>query len=401
MEDIDEKTNEYSLLLIKRQRGMSGQRVVLKRCKDYHFIDVKRAAEEIITSLGGSAKYIKRGDKVLLKPNFLRFKPVESAVITHPFVIRALAEIVKDAGGKVIVGDSPGIGSSVSIAKKIGLYSFIKGLGGKVIEFKEPKEVKTPKNYLFKRFEIAREVLDSDVIINIPKIKTHAQMYLTLAVKNLFGCVVGMSKAQWHFMAGRDENYFALMLVELHKVVDPCLTIVDGVVGMEGNGPGSGTPRDIGIILGGEDPVAIDRVICEILKADPDKLKTLVMAEKLKIGEPKLEDIDLQGDPLESFQIGNFKMADTMDAGTLGLPRFLERHFKSAFAKRPHIDDRLCNLCMTCLENCFSRVMSVRRGKMRIDYKNCIRCFCCQELCPKGAIDVGRGWFYRIVDLFG
>ncbi|HUU50736.1 MAG TPA: DUF362 domain-containing protein [Nitrospinota bacterium] len=382
---------------------MPEEKIVLKKCEDYKFFEVRRKIEEVIDSLGGISKYIKNSDKVLLKPNFLRYKPVESAVTTHPLFIKALAEVVKDAGARVIIGDSPGIGSSFSIAKKIGLLSFIKKVDGKIIEFSESQTVKTPQNYLFRRFEIAKEVVDSDVIINVPKIKTHAQMYLTLAVKNLFGCVVGMKKTQWHFMAGRDTDYFATMLVELHKIVNPSLTIVDGITGMEGNGPGSGTPRNIGIVLGGEDCVAIDRVICEILKADVNKLRTLIMAERLGIGETKLDHIILDGDPLGSFDIKNFKMADFSALETMGLPKIFGRHFKNAFTRKPVIDGKLCVLCKTCIENCPSQVMSVKKGKrdsVEIDYRNCIRCFCCQELCPEGAIFVGKGWFLRIVDLF-
>lgn len=356
----------------------------------------------MIDSLGGVSKYIKRGDRVLLKPNFLWYKPSKKAVITHPFVIRAVAEIVKDAGGEVIVGDSPGIGSALSVAEKSGLTPFIERLSGKIIDFEERVEVKTPENFVFKRFEIAKAVTESDLIINLPKIKTHAQMYLTLAVKNLFGCVVGKRKIQWHFMAGRDVDYFATMLVEFHKIVNSRLTIVDGITAMEGNGPGSGTPRDVNVLLGGEDCVAIDRVICEILGAKPANLRTLVMAEKLTIGEPRLENISLQGDPLDSVRVNDFEMASSVPLETMGLPGFLGRYFKNAFTSKPVINNSRCTLCLTCLENCPVEVISRKKGEsgpLKIDYRNCIRCFCCQELCPESAISVKKGWCLRIADL--
>jgi uncharacterized protein (DUF362 family)/Pyruvate/2-oxoacid:ferredoxin oxidoreductase delta subunit len=347
--------------------------------------------------------FVKRGDRVLLKPNFLRYKPVENAVITHPVFIAAAAEMVKDAGGRVFVGDSPGIGDAFSIARKSGLVPYIKKLGGEIVDFRESVDVATPKHFTFKRFAIAKEAVESDVIINLPKIKTHAQMYLTLAVKNLFGCVVGKRKVQWHFMAGRDNDYFATMLVELHHIVHSSLTLVDGIMAMEGNGPGSGTPRHIGMMIGGEDPVAIDAVICKILKADPRKLRTLAVAEKMNIGEAALGNILLEGEPLDSFSVANFKMAGTSSLETFGLPRFLGRYFKDALTNRPVVDERLCSLCQTCLENCPVEVISLKKGKkerITIAYRECVRCFCCQELCPEGAIRVGKGWLLRIADLF-
>jgi uncharacterized protein (DUF362 family)/NAD-dependent dihydropyrimidine dehydrogenase PreA subunit len=381
---------------------MSKTKVIIKSCEEYHAGKVKRNIGDIIDSLGGISRYIKRGDRVLLKPNLLQNKPVEKAVTTHPLIIRAVAEIVKDAGGEVIVGDSPGIGSALSIAEKSGLTPFIERLGGKIVNFEERIEVKTPEHFVFKRFEIAKAVTESDLIINLPKIKTHAQMYLTLAVKNLFGCVVGKRKVQWHFMAGRDVDYFATMLVELHQMVNSRLTIVDGITAMEGNGPGSGTPRDIGILLGGEDCVAIDRVICEILGAKPANLRTLVMAEKLAIGEPRLENISLDGDPLDSVRVNDFKMANSVPLETMGLPGFLGRYFKNAFTSKPAIDNSRCTLCLTCLDSCPVEVISRKKGKsdaLKIDSRNCIRCFCCQELCPDSAINVKKGWCLRIADL--
>lgn len=381
---------------------MSETKVVVKKCKEYEWPGVKRSVEKIISFLGGISRYVKKGDRVLLKPNFLWYKSSKKAVTTHPFIIRAVAELVKDAGGEVIVGDSPGMGSALSIAEKSGLTPFIEKLGGKIINFEERIEVKTPKDFVFKRFEMAKAVTESDVIINLPKIKTHAQMYLTLAVKNLFGCVVGKRKIQWHFMAGRDVDYFATMLVEFHKIVNSRLTIVDGITAMEGNGPGSGTPRDVGVMLAGEDCVAIDRVICEILGAKPANLRTLAMAEKLAIGEPRLENISLDGDPLDSVRVRDFKMAGSVPLETMGLPGFLGKYFKNAFTSKPAIDSNRCTLCLTCLESCPVEVISRREEKnspLQIDYRNCIRCFCCQELCPDSAISVKKGWCLRIADL--
>ena len=193
--------------------------------------------------------FVRPGERVLLKPNMLSAKAPEKAVTTHPEVLRGVIELVKEAGGIPLVGDSPGIGGFRRVAEKSGILRVIEETGAEPVEFAETVEV--AGQGVFRRFEIARPYMEADRIINIAKLKTHEMMTMTCAVKNLFGAVVGTGKAAWHLKAGADRGMFARMLLEIYLLRRPDLNIVDAITAMEGNGPGSGDPRHVGLLAGG------------------------------------------------------------------------------------------------------------------------------------------------------
>jgi uncharacterized protein (DUF362 family)/Pyruvate/2-oxoacid:ferredoxin oxidoreductase delta subunit len=348
---------------------------VVFRKAEYDYAVLKPLIFEMIDSAG--TVLIEKGTRVLIKPNLLIPARPESAVITHPLVVKAAAEYILEKGGKVTVSDSPAVGLFGKILKDGGYRKAFEGLD---IEFREFKEsVKTEIGEPFGAIEIAKEALEADAVINMAKLKTHAQMLLTLGVKNLFGCIVGFKKPEWHLRSGIDREIFAKLLVRIHRRVNPCITIVDGILGMEGQGPGKGgTPRRIGVLAGGSSAFAVDVAICGMLGIDPDRLPTNRAAKELGLTG---YDVDVTGD-FEVVKNFVFPVQDPLAFGPKPVQRILRRHL----VQRPAADKSLCKLCGECWKYCPAKAISHDSKKVSFDYDRCIRCYCCIEVCPEGAL---------------
>ena len=191
-----------------------------------------------------------------------------------------------------------------------------------------------PRGQVYDHLVIAREALDRDGLINLPKLKTHCQLYMTGAVKNLFGCVAGKRKAWWHFKAGSYRDYFPLMLVETARLLNARLHLLDAVLAMEGNGPASGTPRRAGLLLASEDPVALDRVACEAAGLDPARLRTLEAARALGWGETNLARIEIAGLPLAQARLERPLAEPKMMPIGFSLPRVVKSTLKQQWLLR-------------------------------------------------------------------
>ncbi|ORJ60443.1 DUF362 domain-containing protein [Geothermobacter hydrogeniphilus] len=372
--------------------------VSLQALADYRPTAIDAALRQLLAPLGGIETFVQPGRKVLLKPNLLSGKSPDKAVTTHPEIVRAVIRLAQAAGGIVSVGDSPGLGRPEQVARKCGILQVIEETGARFAPFTESQPV-TADGGTFHQLEIARDILDADVIINLPKLKTHQMMGLTCAVKNLFGAVVGMRKPRLHLQAGADKEFFALMLLELAEQVSPALTIVDAVVGMEGDGPGSGDPVPIGALLAGRDPVAVDTVAGELVGMSADQVWTWKVARDSGRWHTRIEELQLAGDALETLRCPAFRPAKSTDAG-FGLPAFLRTRLKRALSARPVIDATACIRCGHCVDHCPPQAMQLDQ-RVEIDDRLCIRCFCCQELCPKGAIDTRQGWLLKLTDRSG
>jgi len=370
------------------------RRVSLQALASYDPGQVKNALINLLAPLGGISPFVKPGQKVLLKPNLLAGKPAERAVTTHPALIRGVAELVQDAGAEVWLGDSPGMGSAESVARKCGIMAVVEELGIKFKSFDKPVAIR-PQGKTFQRLEIAADLLAADVVINLPKLKTHQMMGLTCAVKNMFGAVIGLRKPQLHLKAGSDKALFALMLLELCEQLAPALTIVDAVVGMEGDGPGSGDPVQIGALLAGVNPLSVDAAAIALLGMKPDQVWTQKLAmETGRLGS-RLDEIELCGVDLKNLQIKGFRPAK--NTGINGsMPVFLEHLLKQALTARPEPLHQICTRCGICVELCPPNAMKIDNQKLSIDDKKCIRCFCCQELCPQGALQTRQGWLLKL-----
>lgn len=370
------------------------QEAGIVKCGDYK--DAGRSVERAVALIGGIGRFVKPGAKVLIKPNMLAGKAPEKAVTTHPEVVRVVIRLVKAAGGIPTVGDSNALGSFRKVAEVTGIAAVAAEEGATLIELSEA--VKVDGKGVFKHFEIAREVMAADAVINLPKVKTHGQMLLTLSVKNLFGCIPGRRKVQWHLKSGVDRNAFATMLVELCGIIKPVLNIADGIIGMEGNGPGNGTPRKLGFIAACADALCLDMVIADMLGVGPDKLPTTRVAREKGIAPVRVSDIGLLGDFNNTIEarVERFKLPSGSSLEWT-IPEPVRKLLKESLTTKPRIDKVKCQLCMMCHTICPAKAISEKGKELDIDYRQCIRCFCCQEVCPVGAIDVVEGWLLRYI----
>ena len=373
--------------------------VVLQRLDSYERRATKAAIEELLRPLGGITAFVQPGQHVLLKPNMLAGKGVDAAVTTHPEIVRAVIELAQEAGGIVFVGDSPGVGTPQQVAQRCGILSVIEESGATFAPFSESLRI-TPRHGTFHHFDIARDIVAADVIINLPKLKTHQMMGMTCAVKNLFGAVIGLQKPRVHLQAGADKGYFALMLLELAEEIKPALTIVDGVLAMEGDGPGSGDPIQLGVLLAGVEPMAVDVVAAEVTGLAPESIWTWAVAKRSGRPWTSLADIELCGAPLAALRSRAFKPAKDTEVH-FGLPKLLQRPLRRALSTRPVVDKKKCRRCGICVESCPPQAMAIRNERLLIDEERCILCFCCHELCPCGALHSRQGWILRLSQKFG
>jgi uncharacterized protein (DUF362 family)/ferredoxin len=371
--------------------------VSIERVATYDRATVQEGLRRLLAPLGGMAAYVQPGERVLLKPNLLSGKAPEKAVTTHPEVVRAAIELVREAGGIPLVGDSPGVGLFRTVAERAGILQVVVETGAELVEFGEPLEV--AGTGLFKRFELARPYLAADRLINLAKLKTHEMMTLTCAVKNLFGAVVGTAKAGWHLKAGMDREIFARMLLEIYLLRPPDLSIVDAVVAMEGNGPASGDPRQVGLLLAGTNPVAVDVIAAEIAGIPKKLLHVERAAEKLAFAGADRAAIMTVGLPLTEARVAPFRLPPLSDV-QFGLPQFLKNRLRQHLTSRPVEIGEKCIHCGICVEACPPRAIRIEDGRLRFDYHACIRCFCCRELCPEGALDVKQGALLQVIKKF-
>ncbi|MFQ6044145.1 MAG: DUF362 domain-containing protein [Candidatus Poribacteria bacterium] len=283
--------------------------VAIVKCPDYIQSHVDEAVDKILDLLGGIDKFVQKNDSVLIKPNLLLAATPEAAVTTHPAVIRRLIERVIEVGGKPVVGDSPAFGATEKIAEQAGIAEVAREFGVEVIDLNKYARIPGKPGQSLRTFKLARAVLDSDVVINAPKLKVHQQMQLSGAIKNSFGCAPGKLKTRLHFYRGEDKLTFANMILEYYQLVNPQLTIVDGIIAMERLGPHGGDCYPLGILTGGVDCAAMDRVHCEIIGMPADELEFLIVAKELGIGETEIGKIKIVGESLDSVKVSDFKLS--------------------------------------------------------------------------------------------
>jgi len=282
-------------------------RVSLVRCPDYDPQRVRRAVKQLVDALGGMGAFVRPGDRVLLKPNLIVPRPAEAAVTTHPEVVRAVALEVLAAGGRPFVGDSPAFSSALSAARASGIEKVAKEIGMEVADLgRRPRSRQIDALGHFQRASFGARALEADAIINLPKIKAHGQTAMSLGVKNMFGAVAGKRKAFFHFRNGDDPARFGRLLVAVCRHLAPALTISDAVVALERSGPTRGDPRRVGLLAASADPVAVDRVILEVLGVDPGAVPYIRAASDLGYGAGSLAEIDVVGEAIETVRVPDY-----------------------------------------------------------------------------------------------
>lgn len=371
-------------------------KVALVKCGSYSREEVPHAVYSAIGLLGGAGAFIRQGERTLVKPNMLSPYEPSHAVTTHPEIVGAVIDLVREVGAEVVVGDSPGHGGVIAVAKECGIASVCDEMGVPLVSFDDEVEVKQPSGRVCKEFTLVRPVLEAGAIISVAKMKTHALMTYTGAVKNLFGCIPGLKKMRMH-LRYPDPNMFSQMLLDLLTLIKPRLSLLDAVIAMDGNGPSRGRVRPVGAIIASEDPIALDVVALRLVGADPMRVPYLRAARDLGVGRTQLEDIEVVGGSLEDFSIDDFRMPSAALAN-LGATRWLETARKHVTA-RPALKGSKCLGCGVCAESCPPQAISITPSRRaRIDDRACIRCFCCYEMCPEGAVSLSQGLLAKFID---
>lgn len=340
----------------------------------YQYNQIKPLVFDMLERLAGVK--IKPGSRVLIKPNMLSAARPEDAVLTHPMIIRAAVEFVLQKRAHPQVSDSPAIGSFETILKQNGTAAALQDLPVSCVPFKDNIRVDIGKPFGW--IEMARDAVEADVIINLPKLKTHSQMLLTLAVKNMFGCIIGFRKPQWHMRAGVDTLAFAKLLVAIHQAVPPAVSILDGILALEGDGPGKGgKPRKIGVLIGSDNSFALDMVVSEMLDVYYENVPILKIARD----EHLIPSFDIDGmlPKVRRFQL---PAGSRLVFGPKVMQNFL-RHHTLAW---PVCEQPLCQMCGKCREICPAKAIKDVKDRIEFDYTKCIRCYCCVEVCPYGAL---------------
>ncbi len=321
-----------------------------------------------------------KGKTVLLKPNILAPHPPERGVTTHPLLVRFVAEALLEKGARVLAGDNPGVGGygrAEASARACGLLEAVPQ--GYINLGRSPVQTPVDSRYL-SSVAISREVLESDAVINLPKLKTHSLTFLTASIKNTFGHVVGGDKMRLHSLCPTPQQ-FAEALVDIFALRPPTLTIMDAVLCMEGNGPANGRPRQVNKILASDNAVSLDAAAIRLLGKKPAQVPHLDIAGKRGLGETNLERIDLLGnlEPVEGF-----RFPKTFIPGLTGI--LLNRYLSRWINCIPEIMPERCRSCGLCAEHCPAGAMQMTDNGPRLDRDACIHCYCCQELCPENAI---------------
>ncbi len=381
---------------------MIDHKVSLVRCGDYEFEKLKDSIDKSLKLLGGVDRYIKKGNRVLLKPNLLSAKKPDENVTTHPEFVRAVIAIIKEAGGIVFLGDSPSGLVNDSKLKKVykatGMEDICRDTETRIISFEEDLiSFENKDGRMYKNFTMSGKLRDFDVIISLPKLKTHNLTLLTGAVKNNYGFIPGLRKAELHVIL-KSSELFSEMLLDVVQTIKPTLIITDAVTSMEGRGgPDSGSPCNTGLIISGTNASVLDFVMARIMGYnDPMKVPTNKAAVKRGLLVP--EKIKVLGEKPEDVTVKDFKKISFIPFDMI--PGFLMDWAKSILSPKPGIMYKTCTKCGSCVEICpMKTIMKDKDNRPVIEYGKCVRCFCCKETCPDSAIIIRRMWLLRLLKI--
>jgi uncharacterized protein (DUF362 family)/NAD-dependent dihydropyrimidine dehydrogenase PreA subunit len=375
--------------------------VSIEKCGSYDDHEVRKAVKACLAPLGGLESVVSNGDRVLVKLNLLSAKGPKAAVTTHPAIVKATVELVQELGATPVLGDSPGGGSTAAsykaLLEKTGIQDVVDNTGCELVRFDEAKrEVAATNAKTFKKLTLAKAVTEADVIIGLPKLKTHNLTHYTGAVKLLYGCVPGLFKTEYHLHTANDINLFADLLLDIYETCPPALTLMDAIIGMEGAGPSNGKPRKIGLVLSSKSCTALDYVAVTIAGFDPLSVPTVRLAQERGIGPERLEDVRIYGERVQPLIMEDFEK--TLTAMLSRTPPFLINALKRFIAVKPVINVTNCKRCGDCYRACPPNAIAFKKVEgPNIDYNKCIRCYCCQELCPAGAITVSAPLIRRLL----
>ena len=369
--------------------------VSIVRCNNYDPVLVQESVKKSIDLIGGITKFIKPKSKVLVKPNLLMAIEPESGVDTHPEVVRAVIKVLKEINCKIYVGDGPSVwGNQVENVQEVYRRSGIK----KVCADEDVALVEFDKKRMREKFPLTTLLDDCDHLVSIPKFKTHGLTLLTGAIKNLFGLVPGTFKTELH------KNYFGInefakIMVDILQEAKPALTIIDGVVAMEGEGPATGGKlRNLNLLFAGSDCVALDSILAQIMGVKPLDVLSTKEAAARGLGVADIKNIRILGETLQEVTGAPFVLPSTSRSLKI-IPSSVINIAKKLIRYYPCVEMDNCISCAACVDACPSKIIEMKNKRIVFNYKKCIACFCCQEVCPASAIKVKRSLIARLIGL--
>lgn len=363
------------------------------------------ALKALIDSIGG-LDFVNKGMRVVIKANLVSAMKPEEAATTHPTLICALCDMLRERGAEVVVGDSPGGLYNSAFVGRVYTASGMREVenhGAKLNSDFSELRAEFPEGKILKDFVYTAYLKEADVIINFCKLKSHGMMGMSCAAKNMFGTIPGVIKPEYHFRFPKYED-FADMIVDLDEYFHPIISIADAVVGMEGNGPTAGTPRKMGFLLASRSPHMLDLVAADMIGFSREELPTLDSAYRRGLIPESVSDVKIIGST-DGLKLCDFERV--VERRSLEFSGDGKNAFKRLFSKiaaailrtRPVLKPNMCVGCGICAGICPAKAITIKNKKARIDRKKCIRCFCCQEFCPKSALKVRRtfiaGIFHR------
>lgn len=369
--------------------------VAIRKCGSYeHGLPEERLAL-CLDDLGGMGRFVRPGESIVLKVNLLRAASPPEAITTHPAVVLALSRQVEKAGARPLVADSPGGRFTRNRLHKVyertGLLELERRGELKLNWDLSVARVPFPKGKMLRSVDILKPVREADGVISVPKLKTHTQTVITGATKVLYGVIPGLAKTGYHAKLP-DKGDFNEMLIDLLCIVNPRLSVMDGILGMEGNGPSVGTPRWGRVIVASPNSVAVDIVCAEIMGLPPRKVPLLETGVARGLSPGSVEGLELCGDPLDDVKAGAWKIpasrVGVMEYLAERVPPRVLRRMGTLLVRRPAPDRERCSACGECVLNCPQQCIKIRNDRLTIDYSRCISCFCCAETCPNKAIGV-------------
>jgi uncharacterized protein (DUF362 family) len=364
-------------------------------CRDYEYENVKKAVYNALDGIVPIKQRINKGSRVLVKTNLLMKKNPEDAVTTHPAVVEAIVTYLQELGCRVIVGDSPGgpftEWNLKAVYKAAGLYEVAERTGCELNFDTGVLTIENPEAKRLKSMQIIKIAREVDFVVSAAKLKTHGMMTYTGAVKNLFGVIPGMVKADYHLRLNSVDN-FADHLVDICEAVKPVFSLIDGIDGMEGDGPSAGEKRHVGLIMASDSPYALDTAASSIIGIDP-----MMAAKERNLFSGDLKDAELKGIRPQDIRIEPFKLPASINVNFVGgrIPKVFEKVIMNSLRPKPVFDYDLCISCGDCKRSCPPGIIDMSSGKPVPDLNKCIRCFCCHELCPKKAVNIKKHWLYE------
>lgn len=373
-------------------------KVSIVQCNSYEPKLLEEKLEEVLYPLGGLKRYIQPGARVLVKPNLLLAQVPEKAVTTHPEFVKAVVQRVKNAGAIPLIGDSPGavLRGVKRVWERTGMLKVAEELGVELVNFEScgSEKVKIDHPYISNVY-ISKAIFQADRIISLPKFKTHGLSLITGAVKNSYGFVPGVQKANLHKALPNPDD-FSQLLVHIFKVREPDLILMDGILAMEGRGPSNGDPRWVGFILASDNAFALDMIVAYLMGYNPKKVETIRYAIEKGFIPGDIKKIDYFGPSLEALKIKDFKRQSNrvMRLFPPSAARFIARFVWM----RPEIDLSRCTRCGACNKTCPTESVKKVGEDFVIFDETCINCLCCQEICEYQAVEVKRSLLAKIID---